>query len=76
MPSAHRSVRVDEALLTELEQLARQRRVPITFAEQVDAGLRLLVRQAVDEQSRWAARLVGADHERADDVYRRLRRQP
>lgn len=73
---AHRSVRVDEQLLNELERLARERRVPVTFAEQVDAGLRLLVQRAADEQSRWASLLVAADHDRADLVYRRLRRQP
>lgn len=63
-------------MLAELERLARERRVPVTFAEQVDAGLRLLVQRAVDEQSRWAALLVAADQDRAELVYRRLRRQP
>ncbi len=72
MARTHRSVRVDPALLAELEDLARQRLVPMTFSDQVDAGLRLLVRKAVDEQTRHAAGLVGADRRRAEQTYRQL----
>lgn len=68
-----RSVRVDPELLSELEKLARERVVPVTFAEQVDAGLRLLVRQASEERTRHSARLVAADRERAQETYRKLR---
>ncbi len=67
-----KSVRVDAELLAELERLARERQVPVTFAEQVDAGLRLLVRRAADQQARHAARLIGVDAERAQEAYRRL----
>lgn len=67
-----KSVRVDADLLTELERLARSRVVPVTFAEQVDAGLRLLVRQAEDQQARRSAELIAADHDRAEKTYRRL----
>jgi hypothetical protein len=68
-----RSVRVDPELLAELEELARRRLVPVTFAEQVDAGLRLLVRRGVDEQVRRSAQLVAVDRERAEEVYRQVR---
>lgn len=67
-----RSVRVDPALLDRLEELARQRQVPVTFAEQVDSGLRLLVRQAEDELARRSAELVAADHDRTEQTYRQL----
>ena len=40
-----KSVRVDAELLAELERLARERRVPVTFAAQVDRALRLLVKR-------------------------------
>lgn len=69
-----KSVRVDRELLAELDRLARDRRVPVTFADQVDAGLRLLVRQAEQQQTRRSAELVGADRERAREAYRRLQR--
>ncbi len=72
MARTHRSVRVDAELLVELEELARQRVVPVTFAEQVDAGLRLLIRQATEGQLRRSATLVAADQQRADQLYRRL----
>ena len=72
MARAHRTVRVDADLLAEVEDLARQRLVPVTFSEQVEAGLRLLVRQAREHQARHAAGLVGADRERAEETYRRL----
>lgn len=74
MPRIHRSVRVDPDLLAELEDVARQRLVPASFSDQVDAGLRLLVRAAADEQTRHAAGLVGADRQRAEQTYRRLNR--
>lgn len=67
-----KSVRVEVELLAELERLARERLVPVTFAEQVDTGLRLLVRRATDEQVRHSARLIGADRARAEEAYRRL----
>jgi len=69
-----KSVRVDGDLLAELEGLARGRQVPVTFADQVDAGLRLLVRQAKQQQARRSAELVGADSDRAHEAYRRLKR--
>ncbi len=75
MARTHRSVRVDPDLLAELEDLARQRLVPATFSDQVDVGLRLLVRQAGEEQTRHAAGLVGADRRRAEQTYRRLHRR-
>jgi hypothetical protein len=74
MAKAHRTVRVDADLLAELEGLARQRWVPVTFSEQVEAGLRLLARQAGEQQVRHAAGLVGADRQRAEDTSRRLDR--
>ena len=72
MARTHRSVRVNPELLDELEELARQRLVPTTFSDQVDAGLRLLVRRAREEQTRHAAGLVKADRQRAEQTYRRL----
>ena len=72
MARAHRTVRVDADLLAEVEALARQRFVPVTFSEQVEAGLRLLVRQAGENQMRHSAGLIGADRPRAEETYRRL----
>ena len=72
MARAHRSVRVDEQLLAELEDLARQQLIPAGFTDQVEAGLRLLVRDAADQKTRQAAGLVGADRQRAEQTYRRL----
>jgi hypothetical protein len=46
----------------------------VTFADQVDAGLRLLVRQAAQQQTRRSAELIGADRDRARAVYWRLKR--
>ena len=69
-----KSVRVDAELLAELERLARERRVPVTFAAQVDRALRLLVKEVADEQARHSARLVAADGDRADAAYRRIHR--
>jgi len=66
-----KSVRVDAELLAELERLARQRYVPVTFAEQVDAGLRLLVRRVTNELDRHSARLIGVDAENARTAYQR-----
>lgn len=74
MQREHKSVRVDVELLAELEQLARKHTVPETFGEQVDAGLRLLVREAGAEQARRSAALVAADHDRAQDAYQRRQR--
>ncbi len=73
MTRTHRSVRIDAELLANLEDLARQRAVPITFAEQVDAGLRLLVQQASEDRLRRSAALVAADQQRAEETYRQLR---
>lgn len=73
MKRAHRSVRVDADLLAELEELGRQRLVPVGFTDQVEAGLRLLVRHAAEQQTRHAAGLVGADRERALHAFRELR---
>ncbi len=73
MARSHRSVRVDTELLAQLEELARQRAVPVTFAEQVDAGLRLLIQQASEERVRRSAALVAADQKRAQQTYRQLR---
>lgn len=73
MAGSPKSVRVDEELLQQLAQLARQRLVPETFAGQVDAGLRLLVRHAQDQQVRRNAELIAADRERAQRAYRQLR---
>lgn len=72
MPRTHRSVRVDPDLLAELDDPARQRLVPDSFGDQVEAGLRLLVRAAADEQTRHAVGLGGADRHRAEQTYRRL----
>lgn len=72
MARAHRSVRVDEQLLAELEELARQHLVPAGFTDQVEAALRLLIRDATEQQTRHAAGLVGADRQRAEATYRRL----
>ncbi len=72
MTRLHRSVRVDADLLAEVEELARQRAVPATFAEQVDAGLRLLAQHATEERLRRSAALVAADEQRAHKTYRQL----
>ena len=72
MARQQRSVRVDTDLLGELERLTRDRAVPETFAEQVDAGLRLLVAQARDTQLRQAAARLAADRDRAEELYHRL----
>lgn len=72
MARAHRTVRVDADLLAEVEDLAWRRLVPVTFSEQVEAGLRLLARQVGEQQTRHAAGLVGADRRRAEETYRRL----
>jgi hypothetical protein len=68
----HRSVRIDAELLERLEGLARDRLVPVTFAEQVDAGLRLLAAQAQEQRLRRAAAHLAADEERARADYDRL----
>jgi hypothetical protein len=65
-------VRIDADLLELLETLARARLVPVTFAEQVDAGLRLLAAQAEQARLRRAAARVAADDERARADYDRL----
>ena len=72
MARQQRSVRVDSGLLAELERYARARTVPVTFAEQVDAGLRLLVTQARDTQLRQAAARLAGDRDRAEDHYHQL----
>ncbi len=69
-----KSVRVDAELLAELERLARERRVPVTFAGQFDRALRLLVREVADQESRQSARLIAADSDRANAAYRRNQR--
>ncbi len=74
MATAHRSVRVDTDLLARLEELARQQLVPVTFAEQVDAGLRLLAADAEQTRMRRAAALVAADQPRAAATYEQLHR--
>jgi hypothetical protein len=68
----HRSVRVDEQLLAELEELARLQLIPAGFTDQVEVALRLLVRRATEQRTRQAAGLVGADRQRAEKTYRRL----
>jgi hypothetical protein len=73
MKRTHRSVRVDPELLTAVEELARQHLVPVGFTDQVEAGLRLLVRQATEERTRQSARLVGADEERATETFQQIR---
>lgn len=72
MARPHRSVRLDPVLLAELDDLARQRLLPASFSDQVNAGLRLLVRHAAQDQTRHAAGLVGADLPRAQQAYRQL----
>ena len=72
MKRTHRSVRVDPELLEAVEDLARQHLVPVGFTDQVEAGLRLLVRHAVEEQTRHAARIVAADQERATRTYQQV----
>lgn len=54
-------------------RLARQRLVPVTFTDQVEAGLRLLMRQAAEQQTRHAAGLVGVDKQRAARTFQRTR---
>lgn len=73
MKRTHRSVRVDPDLLAELEELARQHLIPVTFTDQVEAGLRLLVRQAAEQQTRHAAGLVGVDKQRAARTFQQTR---
>lgn len=73
MKRTHRSVRVDPELLAAVEELARQHLVPVGFTDQVEAGLRLLVRHATEQQTRQAARLVGVDKERATQTHRQTR---
>ena len=68
----HRSVRVDGDLLEVLETLARDRLVPVTFAEQVDAGLRLLAAEGEQARLRRGAARLAADEERARADYDRL----
>jgi hypothetical protein len=68
----HRSVRVDEQLLAELEELARLQLIPAGFTDQVEVALRLLVRRATEQRTRQAAGLVGANRQRAEKTYRRL----
>lgn len=75
MARTHRSVRVDPHLLEQLEHAARERLVPVTFGQQVDAGLRLLLHQADDQQTRRSASLVAADGQRAEATYRQLRQR-
>lgn len=75
MARTHRSVRLDPDLLAELEEVARQRLVPASFSDQVDAGLRLLLRQAAEDQTRQAAGLVAADRRRAEQTHRQLHRR-
>ncbi|MEX2328965.1 MAG: hypothetical protein WD575_04470 [Nitriliruptoraceae bacterium] len=70
---AHRSVRIDEELLVQLDELARQRLVPAGFTDQVEAALQLLVRHASEQRTRHAAGLVGADRQRAEATHRQLR---
>lgn len=72
MAREHRSVRVDQELLDQLAGLARERLVPVLFSEQVDAGLRMLTKQAADAQVRRSAALVAADDARSQATYRRL----
>lgn len=71
MQRAHKTVRVDKDLIDELDALVRARLVPVTFADQVDAGLRLLVDRAHEQVALRSSRLVAADDERARDAYRR-----
>jgi hypothetical protein len=73
MKRTHRSVRVDPQLLARVEELARQHLVPVGFTDQVEAGLRLLVRHATEQQTRHAARLVGVDKELATQAFRQTR---
>jgi hypothetical protein len=73
MKRTHRSVRVDPELLEAVEELARQHLVPVGFTDQVEAGLRLLVRQATEEQTRQAARVVSVDKERATETFEKMR---
>jgi hypothetical protein len=74
MARPQRSVRIDPELLATLERLARERAVPVTFAEQVDAGLRLLVADATDRRLRRAAASLAADRDRAEAHYHQLHR--
>lgn len=76
MARQQRSVRLDPDLLATLEQLARERVVPVTFAEQVDAGLRLLIAQATDQQLRRASAKLAADRDRARAAYDQLHQEP
>lgn len=73
MKRTHRSVRVDPELLATVEDLARQHLVPVGFTDQVEAGLRLLVSHAIEERTRQAARVVGADEGRARQTFEKMR---
>lgn len=73
MKRTHRSVRVDPELLATVEELARQHLVPVGFTDQVEAGLRLLVREAAEQQTRQAARLVSVDQGRATETFEKIR---
>ena len=72
MARQQRSVRVDPDLLDTLERLARDRLVPATFAEQVEAGLRMLVTEATQARLRHAAARLAADQVRAEQAFDRL----
>ena len=72
MKRTHRSVRVDPELLETVEELAQQHLVPVGFTDQVEAGLRLLVRHAIEEQTRHGARIVATDQDRAAEIYQQL----
>ena len=72
MARIHRSVRIDPQLIEQLDEAARSNLVPATFAEQIDAALRLLLAQAAAERTRRSAGLVDADRQQAEATYRRL----
>lgn len=76
MAKAPRTVRVDDDLIERLQAYARQGLVPVTFTDQVNAGLRFLLDHAEEQRTAGAARLVGADRERAERTYRQLRGRP
>ena len=76
MAKAPRTVRIDDDVIDRLEEYARQGLVPDTFTDQVNAGLQLLLDRAEEHRTAQAARVVGADRQRAQRTYRQLRGRP
>lgn len=61
-------------MLATLEELARRRRIPTTFADQVDTGLRLLADQATLQHLEGVARQVPVHRHTTVGLYDQLPR--